>query len=120
MKIIVGLGNIGKEYEKTRHNVGFMAVDKIADFYSFEKFHPEEKFEAEISAGKIKNEKIIIIKPQTFMNLSGRSVQKVLNFYNFGFERFLFVLQERSKDIRFAFSLANTGEDISENNLIKE
>jgi len=81
MKLIVGLGNIGKEYEKTRHNVGFMAVDKISDFYKFENWSLEEKFETEIARGEIKNEKIILIKPQTFMNLSGRAVQKTMNFY---------------------------------------
>lgn len=81
MKAIIGLGNIGKEYERTRHNVGFMALDKIAATYSFGPFHLEDKFEAEISQGTIKDEKIILVKPQTFMNASGRSVQKVLNFY---------------------------------------
>lgn len=81
MKAIIGLGNLGKEYEHTRHNVGFMALDKIAATYGFGHFHPEDKFEAEISQGTIKDEKIILVKPQTFMNASGRSVQKVLNFY---------------------------------------
>ena len=65
MYLIVGLGNPGKEYEKTRHNAGFMALDKIAEAFSFENFAPEEKFEAEISKGKINNEKVILAKPQT-------------------------------------------------------
>ncbi|MFA7169386.1 MAG: aminoacyl-tRNA hydrolase [Candidatus Paceibacterota bacterium] len=81
MKAIVGLGNPGEEYEKTRHNVGFMTLDKLADFYKFESFRLEEKFEAEISQGKIDDEKMFLIKPQTFMNASGRAVQKILNFY---------------------------------------
>ena len=81
MKAIVGLGNIGKEYEHTRHNVGFMALQKTASRYDFESFHLEEKFESEISAGMIDGEKVVLIKPQTYMNASGRATSKVLNFY---------------------------------------
>lgn len=81
MKAIVGLGNIGKEYERTRHNVGFLALDKIANYYNFDNFTLEEKFEAELSKGEIADEKIILIKPQTYMNASGRAVQKVMSFY---------------------------------------
>lgn len=81
MKAIVGLGNFGKEYEKTRHNVGFMALERIAVEFGFEPFHLEEKFESEIAAGTIQGEKTTLIKPQTYMNASGRAVQKILNFY---------------------------------------
>jgi PTH1 family peptidyl-tRNA hydrolase len=81
MKIIVGLGNPGPEYQETRHSVGFMALDRIASEYQFDKFHLEKKFEAEISEGNIKQEKCLLVKPQTFMNRSGESVQKILNFY---------------------------------------
>lgn len=81
MKIIVGLGNPGPEYQETRHSVGFMALDRIASEYRFDKFHLEKKFEAEISEGNIKQEKCLLVKPQTFMNRSGESVQKILNFY---------------------------------------
>ncbi|MDD3190110.1 MAG: aminoacyl-tRNA hydrolase [Candidatus Pacebacteria bacterium] len=86
MKMIVGLGNPGKEYEKTRHNVGFMALDKITKIYDFGDFKTEEKFEAEISQGEIAAEKIFLIKPQTFMNSSGRTVQKMMNFYKAGID----------------------------------
>ena len=79
MYIIVGLGNPGRKYENTRHNVGFSAVDVIA-----EKNHitmGEEKFKAIIGKGMIAGEKVVLVKPQTFMNLSGESVRRVLDFY---------------------------------------
>jgi PTH1 family peptidyl-tRNA hydrolase len=81
MKIIVGLGNPGKEYERTRHNAGFMALDKIAQAYDFESFRLEDKFEAEIAHGKIGDKNVLLVKPQTFMNASGRAVAKILSFY---------------------------------------
>lgn len=81
MKVIVGLGNYGKEYERTRHNIGFMALDRIAADFGFESFRLEKGFEAEISSGMIASEKTLLVKPQTYMNASGRAVQKVLGFY---------------------------------------
>jgi len=81
MKIIVALGNPGKDYEKTRHNAGFMAADRIASHYAFGAFKMEDKFEAELSMGVIAGEKIILVKPQTFMNASGRATQKVCGFF---------------------------------------
>lgn len=81
MKIIAGLGNPGLEYQATRHNLGFMALDRIASEYQFDNFHLEKKFEAEISEGNIGQEKCLLVKPQTFMNRSGESLQKILNFY---------------------------------------
>lgn len=91
MKVIVGLGNIGKEYERTRHNVGFMMLDKIVDAYDFSSFRLEEKFKAEISQGEICGEKAILVKPQTFMNASGRAVQKVLSFYKVDIENLIVI-----------------------------
>jgi PTH1 family peptidyl-tRNA hydrolase len=84
MKIIVGLGNIGKDYERTRHNAGFMALDVIARGFGFDAFRHEDKFEAEIAEGGIGGEKVILVKPQTFMNASGRAASKVLCFYKQG------------------------------------
>ncbi len=78
MKAIVGLGNPGKKYEKTRHNVGFRAVDEIAVNFQFPIFNFQSIFNAQISKGEIANQKIILVKPQTFMNNSGKSV-KILN-----------------------------------------
>lgn len=79
MFLIVGLGNPGIEYVNTRHNVGFMAVDAIASEYGFGAF--KTKFSGLISEGSIKGEKVFILKPQTFMNLSGNSVVKAALFY---------------------------------------
>jgi PTH1 family peptidyl-tRNA hydrolase len=78
MKLIVGLGNYGKEYEKTRHNFGFMAVENLAGFSSW-KF--EKKFFGQVATGEVAGEKTIFLKPETYMNLSGKSVLAVAQFY---------------------------------------
>ena len=79
MFLIVGLGNPGAEYAETRHNVGFMAADAIAEAYRFGIF--KSKFDGLIAEGSIEGEKVYLLKPQTYMNLSGNSVVKVANFY---------------------------------------
>ena len=79
MFLVVGLGNPGSEYENTRHNVGFMAVDFLAQKYGFSPFR--NKFDALIAEGKIGKEKVFILKPQTYMNLSGNAVVKAAHFY---------------------------------------
>ena len=79
MKIIVGLGNPGKEYEKTRHNLGFLVVDKLSKELKIDL--NKDKFQGKIGLGKFKDEKIALIKPQTYMNLSGDCVASILNFY---------------------------------------
>lgn len=79
MFLIVGLGNPGAEYAGTRHNVGFMVVDEVADRYGFSPF--KAKFEGLVSEGKIGGEKVLLLKPQTFMNLSGNAVVKAASFY---------------------------------------
>ena len=81
MKLIVGLGNPGKEYDKTRHNIGFNVLDIIADQYNLS-FNENKKFNALEVIFNIMNEKIILIKPLTFMNLSGDCVVKYVNYYN--------------------------------------
>jgi PTH1 family peptidyl-tRNA hydrolase len=81
MKIIVALGNPGKDYENTRHNAGCMAADEIKRRYSFDSFRMEDKFESLVAAGQIGGEKILLVKPQTFMNASGRAVSMILSFY---------------------------------------
>ena len=78
MKLIAGLGNKGSEYKDTRHNVGFMLVEKLVEKRGKEKkFSIDKKFESEVA----KIDGLILIKPQTFMNNSGRAVRKVLDFY---------------------------------------
>ncbi len=77
MHIIIGLGNPGKKYEQTRHNVGFMAVDEIARRHNLA-WNDNKKFKAEIAEGN----GFMLVKPQTFMNESGRSAAAILRFYN--------------------------------------
>ena len=79
MFLIVGLGNPGAEYQNTRHNVGFMAADALADVYHFSAF--KSKFDGLIAEGNIDGEKCLLLKPQTYMNLSGNSVIKAASFY---------------------------------------
>ncbi|MBU0667924.1 aminoacyl-tRNA hydrolase [Patescibacteria group bacterium] len=81
MILIVGLGNPGPEYKKTRHNVGFMVLDELAGELKLETFKPEKKFSAELATVHIDGKKIILAKPQTFMNLSGETVQSLSAFY---------------------------------------
>jgi PTH1 family peptidyl-tRNA hydrolase len=79
MKIIVGLGNPGKKFEKTRHNLGFMVVESFkSKFKNFSNWKKSKKFLSEISEGKIDNERVILVKPQTFMNNSGPAVKRIL------------------------------------------
>jgi len=79
MLLFAGLGNPGAKYANNRHNVGFMAADAIARRHSFSPW--TRKFQAEIAEGRIGTEKVLLIKPQTFMNLSGQSVGEALRFY---------------------------------------
>lgn len=79
MKLLVGLGNPGAKYAHNRHNIGFMAMDRIAEDYGFPTF--SSKHNGLLSQGKIGSESVILLKPQTFMNLSGQSVQPVMAFY---------------------------------------
>ena len=79
MFLVVGLGNPGAEYEATRHNVGFMAADELHRRYNFSPF--KSKFSGLIAEGQIDGEKVYLLKPQTYMNLSGNSVVQAANFY---------------------------------------
>ncbi len=81
MWLLVGLGNPGSKYQQHRHNIGFMAVDEIHRHFSFSPW--KKKFQAEISEGSVAgvDDKIILLKPQTYMNLSGSSVQAAAQFY---------------------------------------
>jgi len=83
--LIAGLGNPGKKYAHTRHNAGFMFVDyfreKFLDKFDFSDWEFKKNLNAEISIGKHADEKIILLKPQTFMNLSGDSIKKSLNYF---------------------------------------
>ena len=78
--LIVGLGNPGKQYELTHHNVGFIALDKIAEYYKTN-FSYESKFQALVAEIRINNVKHFLVKPTTFMNLSGIAVSTMMNYY---------------------------------------
>lgn len=86
MKLIVGLGNPGKKYEGTRHNAGFVAVDFLNDHYKLDGFRKADKHKCDMAEGIIGEEKVILIKPQTYMNLSGQSVRSVVQFYKIPME----------------------------------
>ena len=79
MLLLVGLGNPGKKYDNNRHNIGFMAVDEIILRHNFSE--PKIKFQGALYEGRLANEKVLILKPLTFMNLSGKSVSEVARFY---------------------------------------
>ena len=82
MKLIVGLGNPGAKYAQNRHNIGFMAVDRIAADHGFGAWR--SKFQGELAEGRLGREKVKLLKPATFMNESGRSVSEALRFYKLG------------------------------------
>lgn len=81
IKLIVGLGNPGTKYAKSRHNAGFMALDELQKTLGFEDFREEKKFNSYVSIGDFKGKKLILLKPFTFMNLSGNAVKRVANFH---------------------------------------
>ena len=79
MKIIAGLGNPGPKYEVTRHNIGFLAIDRLVDRWRAS--GPTTKYQGELYQTSYQGEKVILIKPQTFMNLSGRTIAPLFSFY---------------------------------------
>lgn len=79
MKLIIALGNVGKQYEKTRHNIGFIVADKIIEQYDLN--HSSSKFDSEVYSGEIDGNKALLIKPNTLMNLSGNAAIKAMSFY---------------------------------------
>lgn len=79
MKLFVGLGNPGPKYAGNRHNIGFMALDRIAGDHGFGPWR--KAFKAEVSEGRLGSEKMLLLKPMTFMNLSGEAVRAALDFY---------------------------------------
>ncbi len=81
MQLIVGLGNPGEEYRNTRHNAGFILIDKLRDKLSFTDFQHIPKFDALIAAGEYQGKKLFLFKPNLFMNRSGQSLVKFVDFY---------------------------------------
>ncbi len=79
MKLLVGLGNPGPKYQQNRHNIGFLQIEKIAETYDFSPW--KNKFQAVCSEGLIAQQRVLLLKPQTFMNLSGQSVTEAAKFF---------------------------------------
>ena len=92
MYLIVGLGNPEKEYANTRHNMGFNVINKIAEIYNIEV--KDKKYEGLFWMGEIEGEKVILLKPQTYMNESGKSVVKFKNFYKVPEENVLVIYDD--------------------------
>ena len=97
MFLIVGLGNPGSQYEDTRHNIGFKVVDNIAKEYNIE--INRQKFKGMCGEGFINGEKVILLKPTTYMNLSGESVREVVDFYKLSNEDILVIYDDISLDV---------------------
>ncbi|KEI00725.1 aminoacyl-tRNA hydrolase [Clostridium botulinum] len=97
MFLIVGLGNPGKEYEHTRHNVGFDAIDLLAEKYNIEL--NRKKFKGMYGDGNIAGEKVILLKPLTYMNLSGESVREIMDFYKITNEDIIVIYDDISLEV---------------------
>ena len=95
---MVGLGNPGSKYEFTRHNIGFRTVDSLAQDIEVE-FKKVKSYYSLISRGMINNQKVILIKPQTFMNLSGRAVSKVVSYYKIPLQDLLIVYDDLNLEL---------------------
>jgi len=98
LKIVVGLGNPGFKYEFTRHNIGFRIVDSLAQDIEIE-FKKVKSYYSLISRGMINNHKVILIKPQTFMNLSGRAVSKIVSYYKISLRDLLIVYDDLNLEL---------------------
>ncbi len=94
MKLIVGLGNPGSEYDKTRHNIGFMCVDNFVDNSKW-----SNKFDGLLTEINYNGEKIIVLKPMTYMNDSGISIKKVVDYYKIEFSDILIIHDDMDLDI---------------------
>jgi len=96
MKLIIGLGNPGEEYKNTRHNLGFMVIDALVQDSNFKIFKKElnKKHQAEVIKGQIKDNGVILAKPQTFMNLSGEATQKIINYYKINLNNLWIIIDD--------------------------
>jgi PTH1 family peptidyl-tRNA hydrolase len=92
MKCIVGLGNPGTKYANTRHNIGFLAIDALAKEHGIKL--AESKFKAVFGTGMIKGERVVLVKPLTYMNLSGEAIRPLLDFYKIAVEDVLVIYDD--------------------------
>jgi PTH1 family peptidyl-tRNA hydrolase len=97
MYVIVGLGNPGKKYENTRHNLGFITIDKLAEENGINV--SKLKFKALVGEGRLSSERVLLVKPQTYMNLSGESVREIMNFYKLEPENLIVIYDDFDIDV---------------------
>lgn len=97
MYVVVGLGNPGKKYDITRHNIGFEVIDELARTNNVKM--SKVKFKSLIGEGQINGEKVILLKPQTFMNLSGQAVQEIMAFYQLEMSRLIVAYDDIDLDV---------------------
>lgn len=97
--MIVGLGNPGKQYEYTRHNIGFMCVDALAKTNDIRFDSKNKKSKALIAEGTIEGKRVLLVKPQTYMNLSGESVRGLADFYKIPTEQILVIVDDMDTDL---------------------
>jgi PTH1 family peptidyl-tRNA hydrolase len=90
MLLVVGLGNYGNQYKSTRHNAGFIVADYLSKYYKLN-FSTESKFQAEIASGIIRAQKLLIVKPTSYMNLSGRPVSSICAYYKIDLDRIIVI-----------------------------
>ncbi len=94
MYLIIGLGNPEKKYDNTRHNIGFGMLDFLVDRLGLDKFKLNQKFKSEIAMGEWDGKRIILVKPQTYMNSSGVAVQLLKNYYKIQSENIIIIYDE--------------------------
>lgn len=98
VKLIVGLGNPGSKYHETKHNVGFMAIDLLSKEWNVN-FSEDKNFKAEIGSTFVDGEKVYLVKPTTFMNLSGVAVHALLAYFNIAIEDFIVIYDDLDMEV---------------------
>lgn len=112
MHLIVGLGNPGKKYQDTRHNAGFIALDYVREEWAFPEFRERASYFSEYSEGRIGGNAVILARPATFMNLSGKSVQAIASFFKIPTENIALIhddLDIMLGEIRTSFDSRSAG-----------
>ena len=97
MFVIAGLGNPGRKYENTRHNMGFLAVDRLAEKHGIKV--SKIKHKALIGDGIISGQRVLLVKPQTYMNLRGESLREVMNYYNVDIQNLIVIYDDLDLEI---------------------
>ncbi|MBI3232184.1 MAG: aminoacyl-tRNA hydrolase [Candidatus Doudnabacteria bacterium] len=115
MKLIVGLGNPGKKYEQTRHNTGWLILDWLLETWSIKHGTWNTKFSSKILETEVNNQKVLFVKPQTFMNNSGQAVKQICDFYKLDVKNNLLIIHDDSDlqlgTVRTANSSSSAGHN---------